>query len=351
MLKLYLFIASVFIATPALTQCMRTQQQIKQEINNTLIQKDNELVRAQEILLAKSQGQNTDLHILGHITYTKNNPQVYDKDNWENKTYSWASIYKKRFLPIKNSSPIENPEAWIELLDSSKDLQYDDDFLEREPQYYGTYHQDEPILASIILKMHQRDYELPTREKNYILKRPWFRKFLLEKNYDQLLATATSLYNHHFHFHKEHTVKRIDAKTLELPLDSGDFDKSELYKFEAIIAKYWSSPKLSLKIKWVNNPLNQMLFYRIMGFSLVGKATVNRADRVINLFSGTSEGVIAHEIGHVLGFSDVYFPIWESSKCRYVVQTNNSDIMSSPTYGSVMQKHWDELDWRYPYSY
>jgi hypothetical protein len=61
-------------------------------------------------------------------------------------------------------------------------------------------------------------------------------------------------------------------------------------------------------------------------------------------------GTVAHEFGHVLGFADHYYSVWNDRNCYYSQSSGTGDIMSNSDRGLVTARHWEILEKAYPLS-
>lgn len=140
-------------------------------------------------------------------------------------------------------------------------------------------------------------------------------------------------------------IKR-EGDELLLPIDAGDFAG-----YESQVASYielvWHSQDLKLKIQWIPNPL-EPLFKMFMDKSHPNsRAFVNWRNKVVQLYPGTSTRAVAHEFGHVLGFRDIYYTMYDPSTCGYTIELNDGDVMSSHRGGVVTEKEWATLKENY----
>jgi hypothetical protein len=70
---------------------------------------------------------------------------------------------------------------------------------------------------------------------------------------------------------------------------------------------------------------------------------VIRENKTVTLFPNVKARSIAHEFGHVMGFNDRYYSVWNAAACEYKVQNSEEDIMSNSNYGVVLDEHWQDL--------
>ena len=85
------------------------------------------------------------------------------------------------------------------------------------------------------------------------------------------------------------------------------------------------------------------LFHILFTLEPNNRSFVNFNLKEINLFPFTAVRTVAHEYGHVLGFDDHYYTVWNSEKCEYHAQYNEEDIMSDSETGDVTNLEWQTL--------
>jgi hypothetical protein len=74
---------------------------------------------------------------------------------------------------------------------------------------------------------------------------------------------------------------------------------------------------------------------------------VSWSARTVTLEPDVTEKSIAHEIGHVLGFSDRYYTTYDAMTCRYSTVKDDADIMSQSSTGEVTDAEWAVLKAKY----
>ncbi|MBC7387182.1 MAG: hypothetical protein H7301_13605 [Cryobacterium sp.] len=136
-----------------------------------------------------------------------------------------------------------------------------------------------------------------------------------------------------------------DGEKLHLELYAGDFSNmTEL--LSSYIQSVWTSGSQSVVVDWRTTA--QDLFSIFASLSPGQRSFVNYTDRKVVLSDGLNRKAIAHEIGHVLGFNDNYFEIWDESHCECQHQFREDDIMSNHSSGSVTPEEWGTLTRTYP---
>ena len=78
---------------------------------------------------------------------------------------------------------------------------------------------------------------------------------------------------------------------------------------------------------------------------------VNRNKRTITFLHRVSNGVIGHEIGHVLGFGDHYQLYWNQQNCAFQGRAFQRDLMSNVGFAHALPGHWNILNRAYPFTH
>lgn len=143
-------------------------------------------------------------------------------------------------------------------------------------------------------------------------------------------------------FHKNDTILRTSLRELTVPMDSGSFEavRTEL---ASMIESIWSSPSRHVTVEWRNADPSPDLYKVLLGEHFGGRSYVSYSKKQVMLFPDVRRKSIAHEFGHVLGFSDHYYTTWDPSTCKYTTESREDDIMSDPDTGSVTDEEWSEL--------
>ncbi len=127
-----------------------------------------------------------------------------------------------------------------------------------------------------------------------------------------------------------------------LGLSPGALTQEEQKIFADAAIASWQNEKAKLEIDWV--PQATDLFTVLFHIDLPGaRANVSYGNRALNLYPGTHLKGIAHEVGHLLGFPDHYYTVWDDKNCSYSVQSNTEDLMSYHWTGTVNDAEWNEL--------
>jgi hypothetical protein len=153
-------------------------------------------------------------------------------------------------------------------------------------------------------------------------------------------------------FKKNATVKYSveDKKDIfTLPLDAHQLSDAERAFLKESIESIWKSDAAEVRIEWKTvsdktDPIFQVVFHKETG---IRANTSTFEGNKVNLYTGTDNRAIAHEIGHVLGFPEHYYPFWNSETCAYETQYSIDDLMSNQKLGDVSGDDWSELKAEY----
>jgi hypothetical protein len=123
---------------------------------------------------------------------------------------------------------------------------------------------------------------------------------------------------------------------------TGDFDGYEA-KLASVIRRFWNRFGRVLRIEWYVGEDPSMFVFRFL--DRPGRpSSVDRSKRLITLVQGSRESTPAHEMGHVLGFRDNYYNLWDPSRCEYTYQYRSGDLMSEVSKGEILPEHWRALE-------
>jgi|GEM_PF-6472315 len=147
-----------------------------------------------------------------------------------------------------------------------------------------------------------------------------------------------------FGFRKNPQIRR-EGSNLWVPIYAGPFE-SVVSVFDRYIEAFWKSNNLNVRMHWM--PKSPELFSMVLMPGTGGRSFVSRSEKKVALYNEVKARSIAHEIGHVIGFPDKYYVLWDNESCRYESQFREDDLMSSTTTGVVSKEDWARLDIQYP---
>jgi hypothetical protein len=152
-------------------------------------------------------------------------------------------------------------------------------------------------------------------------------------------------------FHPNRHVSR-EGDVLWIQGDAGDFAGAER-DIDEIVRRVWAGEHLSVRIRWASSVLARTFAGLHFRFSPVvnqrahTEYAIGEENFEIIITSGMTVTAIGHELGHVLGFPDAYFTLWDPRKCEYRVRQHVGDIMSSKFGGVATAAEWEALEQAY----
>lgn len=139
-----------------------------------------------------------------------------------------------------------------------------------------------------------------------------------------------------FIFKRTEAVQWPRAFVLELLLDSGDLAGHEQEIAEAA-REVWNVPPYQLVIRWTNDDPRAFRFV-LNRYSMVHE--VQLVAKEIRLAGSVPKAVLAHELGHVMGFTDHYQWYWNRTNCAVTHTAYFRDLMANSAYGKALIGHW-----------
>lgn len=169
-------------------------------------------------------------------------------------------------------------------------------------------------------------------------------RFLLEKDYGRIVLGKKYLspeQTQHL-FRPNLSVKRTGTKEFTVELDPGTFLGHEK-PLQNILESEWQGEGYRVKIRWVSGSP-----YRLQWHNDSSRSFVNHRRRTMEIANLAWTRTVAHELGHILGFDDHYYNVWNARNCYYSQESRLGDLMSNSEKGKVTRRHWELLDQAYP---
>lgn len=270
---------------------------------------------------------------------------------WSERIKSWDVIYSD-YLKIKG---LPVGAEWAALDKSVRSILMDDESRFEGANLYLDKDSG-PLLEGIGDALSKclalpgcRYPELTPSQQSFLLRNPLYARYLKDPRGHDIKKLSSRIAGDYkrYEFRREKTLTRLRSGVLQIPLVAGVFEEVT-QQLAGYIEAVWNSPGLQLKIKWVKAKSVPAAF-RILLEPIIGeRAYVDYQKRAMQLFLDSRAASLAHETGHILGFGDHYYTVWHPESCSYVIQSNQLDVMSDSSRGSVTAEEWATLDQRYP---
>lgn len=171
-------------------------------------------------------------------------------------------------------------------------------------------------------------------------------RFLVEKDYARLVYgrkfDAPDVTEHQFR--PNPAVARTGEREFTVDLDPGDFRGHE-ETLRRILEPEWQGQGYRVRIRWVTGGET----YRLTAHFDSNRSFVNHRRRTLEIANLAWTKTVAHELGHVLGFDDHYYNVWNGRNCYYSQESRLGDLMSNSEHGAVTPRHWEVLNKAYPW--
>lgn len=212
-------------------------------------------------------------------------------------------------------------------------LEFEDSSWSWEEAYGSLRKTQDGLLSENELKETWRDVDAMT-------------SFLLQKDYGRVMAGKKFLAPELTEqlFRPNAAVERTGKLEFTVKLDSGSFGAYES-TLAQLIEKEWRGGSHRVRVRWVKN---DPAAYRLEPNLESGRSFVNHQRKAIVLENLAWTKTLAHEFGHVLGFEDHYYVVWNPTGCYYRQLSRFGDLMSNSQSGHVSKRHWEILEQAYP---
>jgi hypothetical protein len=146
-------------------------------------------------------------------------------------------------------------------------------------------------------------------------------------------------------FRPNASVRRKAKNIFVVRLNPGEFAGAE-DKLAAIFRKEWKSHGYEVQVEWAKDDPSA---YRMRSHFRSGRSLVNHKEKILQVANFAWTRTLAHELGHILGFDDHYYSVWNGRNCYYTQKSRLTDLMSNSEHGGVGDSHWRLLDLAYPW--
>jgi hypothetical protein len=171
-------------------------------------------------------------------------------------------------------------------------------------------------------------------------------RFLIEKDYSRLVYgkkfKEPELTEHQFR--PNPGVVRVSEHEFTVQLNPGDFKGFENV-LGRVLEQEWQGNGFHVRIQWMEGKGA----YKLRAHFDSNRSYVNHRTRTLEIANLAWTKTVAHELGHVLGFDDHYYNVWNSRNCYYSQESRLSDLMSNSEHGAVNSRHWEILNDAYPW--
>jgi len=294
---------------------------------------------------------------VGNTFFTEHDHQP-GENKWIRNTKGWQAIFT-RYEAIKNQP---TNTLWVNFDSVVRGIVVDDMNRAVRGVDSGLDHLAGPLLKQFreILAICQSEgcpnVQLPVEiqdlvQRNRHLRQHW-AAYQNARSKREAQDTFAALFERvlanqrRYEFYHNELIRRDGEGNLILPLNSGELAGAESQLTE-FIESVWMSSGQRLIIEWNTSSLETLFKFLMDLQHPYSRAFVNWGNRVVQLYPGTNTRAIAHEIGHVLGFRDTYFTLWNENTCQYAIEQNQGDIMSSSQNGEVTAEEWEILSSKY----
>jgi hypothetical protein len=292
-------------------------------------------------------------------SYLVNNPKKTPREGWQLEPYSWGLIYEfyRKNLDKNKTNFWPTVNAYVRSLitDDRKRVVYgynlslNHEQIEKIPALKEVT--ESCMTDTRCIQPHWSDEQLKLISEvpayNYYYTRlNKFRFFRDKRNsIEKLFNRIEDDYTlHHQEYNDMVTHRKIDGKEeFTIPLDASNFSDEDRFTLEKAITSVWMNDDNAVSLTWKKSTPLLSVFRFLFSMEPNNRSYVNFGLKEIHLFPFTSVRTVAHELGHVLGFDDHYYTIWDSEKCEYRAEFNEEDIMSSSDTGDVTSQEWHSL--------
>jgi hypothetical protein len=276
---------------------------------------------------------------------------------WEFSNYSWKTINDAYLKAVQDPSP----QNWSVVNNGARGILFNDQSRVLHGNTLQVGYLDQPLIEAAHTAVEKCAADAACNTPAFAPEAiAWFAKqpdyshrlglLKSETDHAKALVTLTTLRQwleydlKRFAFEKNGSIHR-EGDILHVPLFAGPF-ASATEQLASAIETVWANPSLSVKIDW--SPDSADFFSLVLAPGSGGRSYMNFSSKKVFLFDQVRSRSITHEIGHVLGFQDHYYDIWDAATCSYTEQTLPADLMSNSSSGLPTSDEWQQLQTTYP---
>lgn len=337
--------------------CFRGTEDRLREMARALDQRKQEI---QELSLELAKKDRSHRLIqLGPIVVRE--PRVPDvpASQWKRVDYDWASTYQ--FFKKIEARPVDSD--WIYLNGKVRSMLSSESTRLVDGWDYADGRESKPYLQSVFDRVDAcyRDQnclipDLTASDRAYILRPGYFTNAFQElqktsirterrKWIELLRKIVLGRLQTHSGFRVNPEMRQVSPGRFEINVDAGDLEIAK-WRLGTIVEAFWQDTTHQIRIQW--QPKRDGLYRLFADLGTGGRAFVHHTEKAMHLYSGIRTPVLAHEFGHIFGFVDYYYEVWDARECRYTVEWDEGDLMSNSNAGAVLPSHWEMLKSAYP---
>jgi|GEM_PF-4996339 len=324
------------------------------------IAKELERRRPELVALAKkaketkdNATQRAEYNLNGFVFIENTFPVVTQTNEWSAATLSWKNIWDE-YLKMKDQ-PVNLSWLWLDRV--ARGLAPDEESRLVALDHQGISRDSEIVMRETLLKMEaciaEASCVYPSFSESQV---EWIKKGSLYEFYLNCMQNANKTSEEkracltklekwtrpdlsRFEFRINPEIQPTKSG-ITVPLRMNIFG-NEASQFISLMKKYWDQYGFSISIE--NSSIEGRGFLIDVDQNIGDRAFVSYKEKRMQLRNFGSVQTAAHELGHVLGFRDVYFTTFDRTKCEWQDEYNPSDLMSDSTRGKIQPYHWDQL--------